>query len=105
MYGLIFLLLFTLLLGFVSGWRYAKYESPKSLTERVRFGFAKDSDITRWVAPEKDLDCVCGQMINTTSAKPSVHDGLVYYFCSRKCRDKFETAPSTYSAKAKFWPL
>ena len=102
--GFIFALLFTLFLGFVSGWRYAAHKSPKSLLERKRFGFAKDSDMLRWVPPEKDLDCVCGEVIKTTNAKPSVYDGLVYYFCSRECREKFETAPWTYVAKAGLWP-
>jgi YHS domain-containing protein len=104
MYGFIFFLLFTLFLGFVIGWRYAKYESPRSLTERVRFGFAQGRDEIRWIAPETDLDCVCGQTIKTSDAKPSVHDGLVYYFCSCECREKFETTPSKFVAGAGLWP-
>ncbi|MFQ5938212.1 MAG: hypothetical protein ACE5LB_17560 [Acidiferrobacterales bacterium] len=51
--GLIFVLLFTLFLGFVSGWRYAAHKSPKSLIEKKSFGFAKESDMLRWVPPEK----------------------------------------------------
>jgi len=102
--GFILLLLFVLFLGFVAGWRYAAHKSPKSLIERTRFGFAKDSDMLRWVPPDKDLDCVCGEVIETNNAKPSVYDGLVYYFCSRECREKFETAPWTYVAKAGLWP-
>ena len=104
MYGFIFILLFTLFLGFVAGFRYAKYKSPRSLIERTRFGFAKESDLIRWIPPEKDLDCVCRQTIKTVSAKTSVHDGLVYYFCSPECREKFESAPSTYAARAGLWP-
>ncbi len=102
--GFIFILLFTLCLGFVSGWRYATHKSTKSLIERKRFGFAKDGDMFRWVAPEKDLDCVCGIILETVRAKPSVYDGLVYYFCSPECRENFETAPRTYIARAGLWP-
>ncbi len=29
-------------------------------------------------------------------APPSVHDGQVYYFCSRDCRERFEAAPAQY---------
>ena len=104
MYGFIFILLFTLFLSFVASFRYAKYKSPRSFIERTRFGFAKGSDLTRWIPPEKDLDCVCGQTINTVDAKTSVHDGLVYYFCSPECRDKFESAPAAFTSRAGLWP-
>lgn len=50
----------------------------------------------RWVPPEKDRDPVCGNMVATAKAKPSVYDGMVYYFCSRECREQFETAPHLY---------
>lgn len=50
----------------------------------------------RWIPPEKDSDPVCGRMVNTDEARPSVHDGNVYYFCSRECRDTFEAAPDAY---------
>jgi YHS domain-containing protein len=48
--------------------------------------------------PEKDTDPVCGMEISTETAKPSFHDGLVYYFCSTKCRDAFEASPLKYLA-------
>jgi len=51
----------------------------------------------RWVAPETDRDPVCGKTVRTDSAKPSVHDGTVYYFCSRECREVFEAAPESYT--------
>jgi YHS domain-containing protein len=47
----------------------------------------------RWVAPEKDVDPVCGQTVETAKARSSVFDGSVYYFCSRECRERFESAP------------
>lgn len=50
----------------------------------------------RWVAPETDVDPVCGKTVHTNRAKPSVHDGTVYYFCSRECREQFEAAPQLY---------
>jgi len=49
-----------------------------------------------WIPPDKDVDPVCGKTINTDGAKPSVHDGGVYYFCSRDCREVFEAAPDQY---------
>lgn len=50
----------------------------------------------RWIPPEKDTDPVCGRTVITDEARPSVHDGNVYYFCSRECRDAFEAAPDAY---------
>lgn len=54
------------------------------------------SDELRWFPPERDVDPVCGKTISTATAKPSVHDGHVYYFCSRECREMFEAAPELY---------
>jgi len=50
----------------------------------------------RWVPPKTDIDPVCKKSIATGSAKSSVHDGIVYYFCSRDCREIFEAAPDLY---------
>lgn len=46
--------------------------------------------------PEEDTDPVCGKTVSTGNAKTSVHDGLVYFFCSADCRDTFEASPSEY---------
>ncbi|HER27170.1 MAG TPA: YHS domain-containing protein [Rhodospirillales bacterium] len=46
--------------------------------------------------PEKDTDPVCGVEISTETAKPSFYNGLVYYFCSRECRETFEESPLKY---------
>jgi YHS domain-containing protein len=54
------------------------------------------SDNLRWVPPGSDKDPVCGKTVRTDRAKPSVHDGMVYYFCSRDCREMFEAAPDLY---------
>jgi YHS domain-containing protein len=57
---------------------------------------ASDNLKLRWVPPVRDSDPVCGKMITTDRAKPSVYDGNVYYFCSRECREVFEAAPNLY---------
>ena len=51
----------------------------------------------RWEPPDTDVDPVCGQALATAEAKPSLHDGMVYYFCSQKCRESFEAAPERYA--------
>jgi len=58
------------------------------------------SDELYWVPPVKDRDPVCGKNIRTRSAKPSVYQGKVYYFCSRECREVFEAAPAIYLQEA-----
>ncbi len=50
----------------------------------------------RWIAPEKDVDPVCGKSVAADKAKPSIFNGNVYYFCSRDCREIFEAAPDLY---------
>lgn len=65
----------------------------------ARDGAARQSrtpEEVRWVPPETDVDPVCGKTVHTSNAKPSVHDGAVYYFCSRECRERFEAAPHLY---------
>ncbi|WP_372071499.1 YHS domain-containing protein [Tistrella mobilis] len=56
----------------------------------------KNAEELRWIPPTKDVDPVCGKTVSTDKAKPSVHDGSVYYFCSRECRERFEAAPEQY---------
>lgn len=55
-----------------------------------------DAGQLRWIPPARDMDPVCGRTVDTDSAKPSVHRGHVYYFCSRECRERFECAPEHY---------
>lgn len=57
---------------------------------------AADGKQPRWVPPDTDVDPVCGKTIHTDKAKSAVHDGTVYYFCSRDCRERFEAAPQFY---------
>ncbi len=59
-------------------------------------GPAPSPDTLRWVPPPEDTDPVCGKRVCTERAKPSVHDGHVFYFCSRECREAFEAAPDLY---------
>jgi len=57
---------------------------------------AADAEPLVWVAPEKDTDPVCGEIVSPAEAKSSVHDGQVYYFCSTECREDFEILPEQY---------
>ncbi len=56
-----------------------------------------DTSELRWVPEEKDTDPVCKKTVATSTAKPSVYAGKVYYFCSRDCREVFEAAPELYA--------
>lgn len=62
----------------------------------ARHSGQKNAEGLRWIPPVKDVDPVCGKTVSTDKAKPSVHDGNVYYFCSRECRERFESAPEQY---------
>lgn len=59
-------------------------------------GQSDKAGMPHWTPPLKDVDRVCGQTIRTDRAKSSVRDGKVYYFCSRDCRELFETVPDSY---------
>ncbi len=47
--------------------------------------------------PERVTDPVCGMNVQTSVAKTAAYRGHIYYFCSQKCRDKFESAPESYA--------
>ena len=64
-------------------------------TAQDKPGAASRSEL-RWVPPKRDRDPVCGKTVTTDKAKPSVHAGHVYCFCSRECREVFEAAPDLY---------
>lgn len=49
--------------------------------------------------PAKDVDPVCGKPVSTEGAKSSLHDGLVYFFCSGECRETFEASPAQYAGR------
>jgi len=47
-------------------------------------------------------DPVCGMNVSPDSAKGQIiYQNTTYYFCSLKCKDKFETKPEDYLAKEK----
>lgn len=50
----------------------------------------------RWTEPITEVDPVCGTTVRTDTAKSSVYNGTVYYFCSAKHRDQFEAEPERY---------
>ena len=56
-----------------------------------------DAPELRWIPAEKDIDPVCKKTVATSTAKSSVYEGKVYYFCSRDCREVFEAAPDLYA--------
>jgi len=47
--------------------------------------------------PKNDVDPVCHQTVPTDHAKTSLYNGLVYFFCSNECREKFESEPVKYA--------
>jgi len=71
----------------IMGHAYGKKDAGAGATDNTSF---------KWVPPERDTDPVCRKSILTANAKPSIHDGSVYYFCSRECREVFEAAPEEY---------
>ena len=42
-------------------------------------------------------DPVCGMTVTTASPHHLAHDGQRFYFCSVKCKSKFEASPATYT--------
>lgn len=57
---------------------------------------AADGGTIPWRPPERVDDVVCGRRVVAHNAKTSVFEGEVYFFCSRECRELFETAPEIY---------
>ena len=57
----------------------------------------RSGDEGHWKAPDQAVDPVCGVTVQPAAAKSTVHAGQVYYFCSQKCREKFEASPETYT--------
>ena len=45
---------------------------------------------------ETAIDPVCGMTVQIATAKTAASQGQIVYFCSQKCRDKFEAAPQTF---------
>jgi P-type Cu+ transporter len=45
-------------------------------------------------------DPVCGMQVSAQSVHWTAHDGHTFYFCSAKCKDKFDADPRRYLAPA-----
>lgn len=60
-------------------------------------GSALPAGTGRWAAPAMATDPVCGMTVNTDTAKSSIYNGTVYYFCSAEHRDQFEADPDRYA--------
>lgn len=99
--GTSILLLLVVSLGFVAGYWYASRGLASGADARLPLEMAAGQDRLRWNAPPEDTDPVCGKSIPTVRAKPSLHDGWVYYFCSQECREVFEAAPADYIPDAR----
>lgn len=53
-------------------------------------------------AAARATDPVCGMAVDPDAGKPSrQHGGETYYFCSRKCHDKFAADPQAYMSGAR----
>lgn len=65
---------------------------------RDRPGSVPPVGIGRSVPPATAIDPVCGMTVGTETAKSSVQDGTVYYFCSAAHREQFEADPGRYAA-------
>lgn len=58
-------------------------------------GHKNDDDVLTFT-PTEAIDPVCGMTVTPGKAKSSIHNRRIYYFCSTNCREKFESAPTTY---------
>ena len=43
------------------------------------------------------IDPVCGMSVRDDSTEKSRYEGETFYFCSKDCKDKFETQPADYA--------
>ena len=51
--------------------------------------------------PSQARDPVCGMMVDTATAKSTIHNGRAYYFCSETCRNTFEKSPQDWAEGAR----
>lgn len=97
LYFALFAGLFFLMMRFgcgshVMGHHHGRHEA------RYRPGSVPPVGDGRWVPPTTAIDLVCGMTVDTETAKSSVHNGTVYYFCSAEHREQFESDPGRYAA-------
>ena len=100
MWGLIWILLFTLGLGFIAGYRYSKSRFSIGSTSGYGSNASEAANAFRTpirrVENAKPVDPVCHKAVSPERAKPSVCQDVIYYFCSRECREIFEADPDSY---------
>jgi Cu+-exporting ATPase len=59
----------------------------------------QQSEATDDVIP--DIDPVCGMKVTRAKAAGQyVHSGIIYYFCTKSCLDKFKANPEHYGKKS-----
>lgn len=90
--GTIWLLLWTLALGFIAGCRHGADRSSSGLA--LALGFAENQP--KPASRHNATDPVCRQPLSLDSARPSAQEGRVYYFRLRECGEIFEAAPLLY---------
>jgi Cu+-exporting ATPase len=71
-------------------------------SEHSHGGHSHQGDDASGAAPDTDAplkDPVCGMTVTTASEHHLKHDGHPFYFCSAKCKSKFEASPESYTGK------
>lgn len=62
---------------------------------RVSFGDREELELANAVDP------VCGMTLRRADAAAAVdHHGVVYFFCSADCRDRFAADPDRYATRS-----
>ncbi len=96
MEGVAILLLVALSLGFVAGYRYGTGRTSAEFGTVLDNRDQRHQDRPYGRLQPKKVDVVCDEAVTVDRAKPSVHEGNIYYFCSRECREIFEASPEMY---------
>ena len=94
--GIAWLLLISVVVGFVAGYRYGAGVGVTGLFSGHSLRVRQPEKASTFADGDKQKDPVCGEMISVQRAKPSVYKHAVYYLCSRECREIFEAAPHLY---------
>lgn len=90
--GTIWLLVWTLALGLITGCRYGRYQASSGLASALGYAVAQPKQALR----RKEIDPVCDETVSMDHARPCVHEGRVYYLCSRERREILKAAPALY---------
>ncbi len=99
--GMFWIMLISVVVGFIAGYRYGTgHHLSGSVSSRLFNTGEKRSEFRtplRRAEKAKPIDPVCHEEVSQEHAKPSVHGDVIYYFCSRECREIFEAAPDLYA--------